>query len=68
MKYVNSNATEKPKVSSTPYPSYLFSLIVFSFQVGDCAVKLTKTHKKHPPVLFGPPQLCCSSTASQGKD
>lgn len=67
MKIVSSSATEKPKVSSTPYPHYLFSLIIFSFQVGDCAVKLTNAHKNHPPVLCGPPSFAAAALQVRAK-
>lgn len=63
MKIVNSCATEEPNVYFTPCSLYLFSLIIFSFQVGDCAVKLTNTLKKSSSPVWAP-QLYCSSTAS----
>lgn len=67
MKILNSSATEEPKVSFTPCPPYLFSLIIFSFQVGDCAVKLTNTYKNHPPVLCGPPSFAAAALQVRAK-
>lgn len=67
MKILNSSATEEPKVSFTPCPPCLFSLIIFSFQVGDCAVKLTNTYKNHPPVLCGPPSFAAAALQVRAK-
>lgn len=67
MKIVNSSTTEKSKVSSTSYPPYLFSLIIFSFQAGDCAVKLTSPHKNRPPVLCGPTSFAAAALQVRAK-